>query len=161
MFCRVETLFQICSWRCERVRKRRLNAYGSALTHSASCWTPVPREPTLFSHFVKQLASKMMEGWPTAQHHDRLAGSPELQPLASDLQAYGWRLTRGWLWGLDEWVLAPHQQLYVCLCVRAHRVSFRAPFSLIWVTGGTKGKVTVGHSDKQNETSSFSSAYTQ
>lgn len=28
---------------CERVCKRRLNAYGSALTHSASCLTPVLR----------------------------------------------------------------------------------------------------------------------
>lgn len=74
------------SW-WERVCKRRLNAYGSALTHSASCLTPLLRGPTLFSHFVKQLASKMMEAWPAAQHHDRLAGSPELEPLASDLQA--------------------------------------------------------------------------
>lgn len=82
---------------CESVCKRRLNAYGSALTHSASCLTPVLRGPALFSHFGKQLASKMMEGWPAAQRHDRLAGSPELEPLASDLQAEGRRLTRGWL----------------------------------------------------------------
>lgn len=74
---------------CERVCvcKRRLNAYGSALTHSVSCLTLVLRGPTLFSHFVKQLSSKMMEGWPVAQRRDRLAGSPELEPLASDLQA--------------------------------------------------------------------------
>lgn len=49
--------------------------------------------PPFSSHLVIQLTSKLMEGWLMAQHHDRLAGSPELKPLALGLQAWGWRLT--------------------------------------------------------------------
>lgn len=70
-----------------------LTASGSSLTCSVCCVTPVLRGHPFSNHLVSQLTSKLMEGWPVAQHHDRLARSPELKPLALGLRAWGWRLT--------------------------------------------------------------------
>lgn len=55
-----------------------LNAYGSSVTQLVTHTEGSP----FFSHLVKQLASKLMEGWLMAQDHDRLAGSLEPKPLA-------------------------------------------------------------------------------
>ena len=74
--------------------------------------------PPFFSHLVMQRTSKLMEGWPVAQHHDRLAGSPELKPLAWGLQAWGWRLTGPSYEGLMNgfWHRAGDVCEFVCVC---------------------------------------------
>lgn len=47
---------------------------------------------------------------------------------------------------------------YVCMSVW---VALKAPFSLIRVTGGTQGKVMIGHTVRKNEQTNFRSSHTE
>lgn len=77
-----------------------------------------------------------MEGWPVAQRHDRLAGSPELEPLARGLQAWGWRLTGPSYEGLMNGFWHSAGDVCAFVCMHAHNTrAFRETFWLAVVSG--------------------------
>lgn len=115
-------------------------------THSECLWqltdplrvlcNSCSQRPPFFSHSVIQLTSKLMEGWPVAQRHDRLAGSPELEPLAWGLQAWGWRLTGPGYEGLMNGFWHSAGDVCAFMCVHAHNTrAFRETFWLAVVSG--------------------------
>lgn len=115
---------------CTHIWMWRLTDPLSVLCNSCS------ERPPFFSHSVIQRTSKLMEGWPVAQRHDRLAGSPELEPLAWGLQAWGWRLTGPGYEGLMNGFWHSAGDVCAFVCVHAHSTrAFRETFWLAVASG--------------------------
>lgn len=147
---------------CACVCMHMLNAYGSSLTRSVCCVTPVLRgHPSSAIWLCSSHQSWRKAGpWPSAMTDWRGArnSSPWLEACRPG--AGGWQgpAMRVWWMGSGTGLV---MCVSLCVCVQAHGVAFRAPLSLIWVTEGTEGKVMIGHSVRQNERTSFRSSYTQ